>query len=35
MRYDISRPSAPKMPKLVKGTKCIKMLLTQASKDMR
>ena len=35
MRYDISKPSAPKMPKLGKGTECIKLLLSQASKDMR
>ncbi len=34
MRYDISKPSAPKMPKLGKGTECIKLLLSQASKDM-
>ena len=34
MKYDISNPSAPKMPNLGKGTECIKFLLTQASKDM-
>ena len=34
MKYDISKPSAPKMPSLGKGTECIKILLTQASKDM-
>ena len=34
MRYDISRPTAPKMPRLGKGTECIKILLTQVSKDM-
>ena len=34
MRYDISNPSAPKMPTLGKGTECIKLLLSQASKDM-
>jgi len=33
MRYDISKPSAPKMPSLGKGTECIKILLSQASKD--
>ena len=33
MRYDISKPSAPKMPNLGKGTECIKILLSQASKD--
>ena len=35
MRYNISKPSAPKMPKLGKGTECIKLLLSQASKDKR
>ena len=34
MRYDISKPKAPKMPNLGKGTECIKLLLSQASKDM-
>ena len=34
MRYDISKPSAPKMPTLGKGTECIKLLLSQTSKDM-
>ena len=34
MRYDISKPSAPAMPNLGKGTECIKLLLSQASKDM-
>ncbi len=34
MRYDISKPKAPEMPKLGKGTECIKLLLSQASKDM-
>ncbi len=34
MIYNISSPSAPKMPTLGKGTECIKLLLTQASKDM-
>ena len=34
MKYDISKPSAPKMPKLGRGTECIKILLTQVSKDM-
>ena len=34
MRYDISKPIAPKMPNLGKGTECIKILLSQASKDM-
>ena len=34
MRYDISKRKAPEMPSLGKGTKCIKLLLKQASKDM-
>ncbi len=34
MRYDISNPSAPKMPNLGKGTECVKLLLSQVSKDM-
>ena len=34
MRYDISKSTAPVMPTLGKGTECIKLLLTQASKDM-
>ena len=34
MRYDISKHKAPEMPNLGKGTECIKLLLSQASKDM-
>ena len=34
MRYDISKHKAPEMPALDKGTECIKLLLSQASKDM-
>ena len=34
MKYDISKQSAPKMPNLGKGTECINLLLSQASKDM-
>ena len=34
MRYDISKPTAPKMPHLGKGTECVKILLSQVSKDM-
>ena len=34
MRYDISKNKAPEMPNLGKGTECIKLLLSQASKDM-
>ena len=35
MKYDITKPSAPVMPKLGKGTECIKILLSQVSKDVR
>ena len=35
MRYDISKPSAPKMPNLGKGTECIKILLSQVSDNMQ
>lgn len=34
MKYDISKPTAPKMPKLGRGTECIRLLLTQVSRDM-
>ena len=34
MKYDISNKTAPKMPTLGKGTECLKILLSQASKDM-
>ena len=34
MKYDITKPSAPKMPTLGNGTECIKLLLSQTSKDM-
>ena len=34
MKYDISNQKAPKMPNLGKGTECIKIMLSQASKDM-
>ena len=34
MKYDISKLTAPKMPNLGKGTECIKILLSQVSKDM-
>ena len=33
MRYDISKQKAPAMPALGKGTECIKILLSQVSKD--
>jgi len=32
--YDITKPMAPVMPTLGKGTECIKILLSQVSKDM-
>ena len=35
MNYDINNSSAPKMPVLGSGTECIKILLSQVSKDMR
>jgi len=35
MKYDISKPSAPKMPNLGKGTECIKILLSQVSENMQ
>ena len=35
MRYDISKPTVPKMPTLGKGTECIKILLSQASKGIQ
>jgi len=34
MKYDITKNKAPEMPNLGKGTECIKILLSQASKDM-
>jgi hypothetical protein len=34
MIYNVTKPTAPKMPRLKKGTKCIKNLLMQVSKDM-
>ena len=34
MKYDISKPTEPKMPRLGKGTECVKILLSQVSKDM-
>ena len=35
MRYDITKPTAPAMPNLGRGTECIQILLSQVSKDMR
>ena len=33
MKYDITKHTAPKMPTLGNGTECIRLLLSQASKD--
>ena len=35
MNYDITKTTAPKMPNLGNGTGCIKILLSQVSKDIR
>ena len=34
MKYDITTNKAPEMPTLGKGTECIRLLLSQASKDV-
>ena len=34
MKYDITKQTAPKMPNLGRGTECIRLLISQASKDM-
>ena len=34
MKYDITKQTAPKMPRLGKGTDCIKILLSHVSKSM-
>ena len=34
LKYDISISTAPTMPRLGKGTECVKLLLSQVSKDM-
>ena len=34
MTYDITKPTAPMMPNLGRGTECIQILLSQVSKDM-
>ena len=34
MKYDICKTVSPKMPPLGKGTECIRLLLSQVSKDM-
>ena len=33
-KYDISKSTAPAMPRLGKGTECVQLLLSQVSKDM-
>ena len=35
LKYDITKSTAPKMPKLGKGTECVQLLLSQVSKDMQ
>ena len=35
MRYDVSKATAPAMPNLGKGTECVKLLLSQVSKDIQ
>ena len=32
MKYDISKATAPAMPKLGKGSKCVKLLLSDVEK---
>ena len=34
MKCDITKSSSPKMPELGRGTECLKLLLSQTSKDM-
>ena len=34
MKYEITKSTAPAMPKLGKGTECFKLLLSQTSQDM-
>ena len=35
MKYDITKPTAPVMPNLGRGTECVKLLPPQASKGMK
>lgn len=35
MKYDITSNTPPPMPRLGKGTECLKLILSQASKDMQ
>ena len=34
MKYDVTKRTAPAMPKLGKGTECLQILLSQVSKSM-
>ena len=35
IKYDITATSSPMMPKLGRGTECIRLLISQISPDMR
>ena len=35
MKYNVLKNDSPTLPRLLKGTECISLLLTQVSKDMR
>ena len=35
LKYDITKSTAPAMPKLGKGTECVQLLLSQVLKDMQ
>ena len=34
IKYNLSKPTPPAMPRLGKGTECVQLLLSQVSKDM-
>ncbi len=34
MKYDITKPTSPKMPELGKGAECLKLMPFQASKRL-
>ena len=34
IKYNLSKPTPPAIPRLGKGTKCVQILLSQVSKDM-
>ena len=34
IKYNLSKPTPPMMPRLGKGTECVQLLLSQVSKDM-